>query len=462
MELIRNSLPINVIKKDSKVVLYGAGKFGKNVYLTNLQCEWFECIGVVDSNYAEITDFPIGVNNPESITLYDKYDYILVCILNKDVSLEIKNKLVLRGIKEKAIILLCDYYYLEDDLLPKENEVNSDTELSLAIQIGSGLGDAVVFLAFLQAFRRLIPDAHFYIFTPNSKLIKELFYNQENVIVVDYKYVDNDVGGYDAVLKVMFEPRIIVWNKTNIVNKSIELWNIGQKLIKYQSQVNSIILDAYENHAIAYLRARTDGGNRYSLLSAGGIINLSDCVTIYKNPDYITQFDALELGDFYITINCSADRKFSDGKTQTKQWPIEYYNELICRMKQDYPNLLIVQIGDGETIKLDGVDRYILGQSLEIAKYVLEKSRLHIDIEGGLVHLATQLGTKCIVLFGPTPIDFYGYKQNINIRGNVCGECSGAVKDWQSRCYKYEKAECMYSIKPQTVLDRIKECIKSE
>jgi ADP-heptose:LPS heptosyltransferase len=52
---------------------------------------------------------------------------------------------------------------------------------------------------------------------------------------------------------------------------------------------------------------------------------------------------------------------------------------------------------------------------------------MHIDDEGGLVHMATALGTKCAVLFGPTPVGIFGYEQNINICADTCKECFGIV-----------------------------------
>ena len=64
-----------------------------------------------------------------------------------------------------------------------------------------------------------------------------------------------------------------------------------------------------------------------------------------------------------------------------------------------------------------------MGESLELVKYVLKGSLLHIDCDSGLVHLATQLGTKCVVLFGQTSVWYFGYEQNINIVSKVCNSC---------------------------------------
>ena len=107
--------------------------------------------------------------------------------------------------------------------------------------------------------------------------------------------------------------------------------------------------------------------------------------------------------------------------------------------------------------ELLGGDKYILGESFELVTHVLQNSMLHVDIEGGLVHLATQLGTKCVVLFGPTPEFFYGYEENINIKVGDCHDCYGVYLD-SNRCARgMEKPECMYNITPEIVMDRVEE-----
>lgn len=92
---------------------------------------------------------------------------------------------------------------------------------------------------------------------------------------------------------------------------------------------------------------------------------------------------------------------------------------------------------------------------MEEVKYVIKNALLHVDIEGGLVHLATNLGTKCVVLFGPTQVDIYGYPENINI---VAPKCNGGygLYDNAFRCAKdLDEPECMKALKPQLVMEHI-------
>lgn len=159
----------------------------------------------------------------------------------------------------------------------------------------------------------------------------------------------------------------------------------------------------------------------------------------------------MEFRKKYITTNYGIDM------VRIKLWPKEYLEQLLAMIKFHRPDIEIVQLGGSNAPKLNNVDKYLFGKSFEFAKYVLKNSMLHIDCEGGLVHLASQLGTKCVVVAGPTPIWYYGYKRNINIVATKCKDCAGVVPYWYERCMKgYEHPICMYSIKPQYVFDRIK------
>ena len=98
-----------------------------------------------------------------------------------------------------------------------------------------------------------------------------------------------------------------------------------------------------------------------------------------------------------------------------------------------------------------------MGSDFRLAFYLLKNSIVHIDIEGGLVHIATQLGTKCVVLFGPTIKEYYGYEQNINIQAGGCHNCWGLYSDVNRCARSMEEPECMYSITPELVMGYVDE-----
>ena len=88
----------------SKVILYGAGIFGKDYHERFNDKELgFDIICWVDKNYKNLTDYPIPIESPENIKNYD-YDYVLVCIKDKNIFDEIKNELIALGIPEEKIL----------------------------------------------------------------------------------------------------------------------------------------------------------------------------------------------------------------------------------------------------------------------------------------------------------------------------------------------------------------------
>ncbi|MCR5755559.1 MAG: hypothetical protein K6G30_12210, partial [Acetatifactor sp.] len=106
--------------------------------------------------------------------------------------------------------------------------------------------------------------------------------------------------------------------------------------------------------------------------------------------------------------------------------------------------------------EVEGADKYVLGENLKLVEHILKGSRIHVDCEGGLVHIATAMGTKCAVLFGPTPKFFYSYPQNINISVGTCNGCMGLIENWPFECIKgMNEPECMYNITPKLLLDEI-------
>lgn len=166
----------------------------------------------------------------------------------------------------------------------------------------------------------------------------------------------------------------------------------------------------------------------------------------------------------YVTIHRGADARYAE--QSVKLWPVEKYNALLRNLREKFPGLAIVQLGTAaecypgmEVAALD-----LRGKTnLEETKALLQGSRLHIDNEGGLVHLRHALhGGESIVLFGPTSKEFFGYQENRNIRGDGCVHwCEWATDDWQVHCPRGEAAPpCMESISVSMVMEATAACLE--
>ena len=91
--------------------------------------------------------------------------------------------------------------------------------------------------------------------------------------------------------------------------------------------------------------------------------------------------------------------------------------------------------------------------------------QVNIDNEGGNVHLRHALnGGISAVIYGPTAPEFYGYSENINLRGNGCKyPCEWVINNWQANCargFESENLPCMNSLTPEIVFNNIKKVLE--
>lgn len=136
----------------------------------------------------------------------------------------------------------------------------------------------------------------------------------------------------------------------------------------------------------------------------------------------------------YITVHNGFDKQFVMTGSATKVYP--YFSGVVQIIKQQSPDILIVQIGDAAaSTPVAGVDVDLLGKTtLSEAADVISGALLHLDSEGGLVHVAAAVGTPSAVIFGPTPLPFFAYEANINIPPRTCGGCWWTNETWMTQC----------------------------
>lgn len=163
----------------------------------------------------------------------------------------------------------------------------------------------------------------------------------------------------------------------------------------------------------------------------------------------------------YITVHdgFDANMPFAGGRAM-KTWDMKHWKDLIERIHVEFPDYKVFQIGGPRSRRIRGVDHDFIGQSFRQSLGILQSACLHIDGESGLVHAAHVLGTKSVVLFGPTPPDFFGYKSNYNIAPKFCGGCWWLTQDWMAKCpVRYESPECMDSIEPHHVMEGVRNAL---
>lgn len=317
------------------------------------------------------------------------------------------------------------------------------------------LGDAIINKKVIEALAILEPNCNIDIICEHarSKIYAKAFYSDMknfNSIVEVTPNFNQELPKYDLVLYVQcFDIKIFYVNVERLSKLSPALFQSMRQVDIYNKRYMNG-KDFGSKALFLMARSRILKTNRYTSLACGGALPIYDNkVTINLLPEWQGEFEKLGLKK-YITIGSNGG-KF--GRHGVKSWPTRYWVEFISLLKSKMPEITVVQSGGNGVEKFENADRHLLGTDLELTKYILKNSLLHVDIEGGPVHLASQLGTKCVVLFGAIEVDFLKYTQNINIVSEVCSPCYFAW-DTDSQCLLGGKEPlCMLSITPQKVFD---------
>ena len=172
---------------------------------------------------------------------------------------------------------------------------------------------------------------------------------------------------------------------------------------------------------------------RRNLLHAFSGIKPGDDSLLLETDESIIATLGLTPGGF-VTIHNGFDLSVVVmSSSATKCYP--HFAEVVRLIKAERPDLSIVQIGARTSTPIPGVDHNLISKiSLRQTGGLLRHAARHIDNEGGLVHLARCFGTRSTVIFGPTPVDYFGYEENQNIPPSACGGCWFITESWMSHC----------------------------
>jgi hypothetical protein len=327
--------------------------------------------------------------------------------------------------------------------------------VNIAIRTGGGLGDFIVYLSIVdQLLARHDCDIH--VFTLSRTNALSILGGRERVFV-QYPF-GFKAGQFDLVLELDHCIHVSEYHARRLRSKDPELYEAVLAIMNWNRENIPTADTMITQRNVIIFRAKYHSLNRWTQLSCGGVFDMDSMRSnVEVVGDHGELLDAKGLCDReYITVSCGADPD-AGGKRQTKVWPVHRFEEFLVLFKREYPAIRTVQLSiKGEPV-LAGADVHIRDASLEQAKAVLKGSRGHLANEGGMAHMATQLGTLCVVLFGPTPAHYYGYPQNVNIVSPVCSSCMEHSQDWFVRCARgLDMPECMETITGEMAMDGIR------
>jgi heptosyltransferase-2 len=144
----------------------------------------------------------------------------------------------------------------------------------------------------------------------------------------------------------------------------------------------------------------------------------------------------------------------------TKRWPVSYFGELAsAAVGRGFKVILIGgpdDIESGRIIAADHSDilNLIGNAKLLEAAYAIERSDLLIGNDSSPVHLATAVGTKSLVIFGPT-VPQFGFAPPA-LAGDVIERelwCRPCTSHGSAECPVHTH-DCMRDISPLAVLEK--------
>lgn len=459
--------PFEKILSGERVIIYGAGNVGQSFFQQIQLCKYCQIVALADKAYEKYGELPVRVIPPSDIGEYG-FDKIVVAIDNRYTAEGVLNELTLRLQIPSHKIVLAVNRKIENRKVeaiplpaPCLDDDAIENQLNVAFYITGGLGDCIirkrVFTAFLELLKQVNMNVVIYTEAHSQPHINALFteYAGRYALKLGMKTFVEEAGQYDLSVYIGYFLRIFSLNVYRWEKYAPGIWLELQILQAYWEKYDLDVSHDVDN-GIHFARCAIKHQNCYTAYDSNGILDMSDWhVTIPLDMRYEAQWKQLDLSR-YITLSYGWGLNDNEKeKVPNKIWPFPYYEKLIELLRDRFCDIQIVQLGVRDSRKLSGASRYVFGQNIELVKHILCKSQLHIDCEGGLVHLASQLGTKCAVMFGPTPKHYFGYACNINISAGSCKNCCYLEKDFTACLRDLSQAQCMYDIRPEMVMEAI-------
>ena len=286
------------------------------------------------------------------------------------------------------------------------------------------------------------------------------FYNIEEMVFCAYQY--------DLAIEMVRYPKIVKKKPEKIIRYEPWLIDYIQACEKFQMFNKRFFEDGanWDGQSALLLgilhKKRIQQPDIYNMLNIGEDFTYPLFIDIDEEA-FLNRCGLKKNGFIVLHRGHDLINKNSDS---VKLWPLSYYAILADIIKTAYPELPLVQIGVSEErcpSMGKSIDLSMVGKTtMEEVKVLLKNCLALIDGEGGMVHIRHALhGGPSVVLFGPTPMEFYGYSGNINIRGDGCAHwCEWMSSNWQERCMiGFKDHPCMHSITPDMVLEGVKKAI---
>ena len=329
------------------------------------------------------------------------------------------------------------------------SEQPSDIPL-IAIKVTGGIGDYIVIARYLRDLVSAVEPFKFDLYCNYQAPGKWIFSGVAGFRTCYSEFLfDHFFQKYPLALRI--NQYVIAHHETIdwvALKNHWRLINALQHIIRFRPKIELFIqhhpyMDGFLGQKAVYMNFnRANFLHGMSKIAYGG-----DRFEIATDTNAVRKFNLRSKS--YITVHNGFDPGFVvTARRATKCYP--YSEEVVRLVKQKFPDLIVVQVGTSTSIPIASADMNIVNKtSLSEVAGIIQSAYLHFDNEGGLVHLATALGVKCCVVFGPTSADYFAYQSNINIRPRFCGGCWWVNETWMDQCPRsFAEARCMTEHRP--------------
>lgn len=383
-----------------------------------------------------------------------------------------------------AIITKVNHFALKYIIKRARAKYIKDDCLNVSFLLEGGLGDFCIQFQWIKAFL----DQH--LLNQGDKRWGVI------VIVSNVDFIKQMIGDYPFVDKICTYKEYISNYKCHL---SFEFTNVADFTIQdhkairqYEPQLYEQLMQAEANygpmrpmltkskaaHRHIFQYAEAKGYNRYDVLGSIGLCQFDRHTKPFFNVDHgrisetLNKFQLADvkfitvvstIGSIPVPSSIPEDSKeFLEYKQQgTRLIPKDLAEQIIVKLKEELPEYKIVQLGGKEAIHFDHVDLDLIGKtSLNESIDLVYAADSMLVNDSGLMHIRYSMGkTATVVLWGPTPGKYVGYEANINIQG-TCEPCLWLTMDWNTNCPRgYGCAQCMRSIKADTVVQAVKQSL---
>ena len=331
-------------------------------------------------------------------------------------------------------------------------------KLKMSVKVSGGLGDFIVIGRFLRDLFNASEGATFDVFSTNTtaadlafscipgyRTSNEAFLFKNTLTYYDLGLVLNQIAN--------FHSEYANWHE---IAKRPLLANLLSNIDRFRNEADmKIFIDRhpYFDGFLARRAVYMNEDRRKFLHRIAGIEYGGDrfAVSSSSPPDLCPRRPFLTIHNGYDT---STKIRGGIGR-HTKCWP--HFPELVKQLKREFPDLPIVQLGSTTSVPIPGVDVNLINETtLPQVAAILARTGLHFDNESGLVHLAAAQGAQSVVIFGPTPSDFFGYPSNVNLAPDFCGGCWWATPDWMDECPRdFGRPLCLEYTTAERVMDNV-------